>query len=78
MNNTNKDELKLAMDNAYAIIVENDSLYNIFLKQEQPIYLAFDPDMLENDEYWNLLINNMIEYYCELEEYEKCHELKLL
>ena len=79
MNNIDKlDELNIAMNNAYDIITGQDTLDNIFTEQEHPIYLAFDPDKLDDDEYWDAIIDSMIQYFCDLEEYEKCHELNTL
>tara|TARA_R110000824_G_scaffold67836_4_gene175616 strand:- start:4333 stop:4563 length:231 start_codon:yes stop_codon:yes gene_type:complete len=72
-------ELQLAMDNAYQVIVEFATIDEIALsKPKEPLYLAFDPDKMEKNEYWDEVISSMIDYFILQEEYEKCAKLKEL
>ena len=72
-------DLELAMNNAYDIIIDYATIDQLIDKQpNQPIYLAFDPEKMEQDDYWDDTIDNMIEYFILTEEYEKCSKLKEL
>ena len=72
-------DLELAMNNAYDIIIDYATIDQLIDKQpNQPIYLAFDPEKMEQDDYWDDTIDNMIEYFIFTEEYEKCSKLKEL
>ena len=72
-------ELDRAMNNGYHILMGDitidDLLSNV---NESKLYIAFDPDKLQKDDYWDSVINSMIDYFIETEEYEKCAELKKL
>jgi len=72
-------ELDRAMNNGYHILMGDitidDLLSNV---NESKLYIAFDPDKLQSDDYWDTVINSMIDYFIETEEYEKCSELKKL
>ena len=73
------DELNTAMNNGYHILMGDipidDLVSNI---NKAKLYIAFDPDKLQSDDYWESVINSMIEYFIETEEYEKSAELKKL
>lgn len=72
-------ELELAMNNAYEVIIDFATIDELIDKQpNQPIYLAFDPEKMEQDDYWDSTIDSMIEYFILTEEYEKCSKLKEL
>jgi len=72
-------DLELAMNNAYDIIIDYATIDQLIDRQpNQPIYLAFDPEKMEQDDYWDDTIDNMIEYFILTEEYEKCSKLKEL
>jgi|TARA_R110000772_G_scaffold159873_2_gene271061 hypothetical protein len=72
-------DLELAMNNAYDIIIDYATIDQLIDKQpNQPIYLAFDPEKMEQDDYWDDTIDSMIEYFILTEEYEKCSKLKEL
>jgi hypothetical protein len=67
-----------AMENAYAIITKRktlDDIYNDFEKEGKydEFYLPFDP--IHEDGRSADIIDMVIEYYTETEEYEKCAEL---
>mgnify|MGYP006089598883 FL=1 len=72
-------DLELAMNNAYDIIIDYATIDQLIDKQpNQPIYLAFDPEKMEQDDYWDDTIDSMIEYFILTEEYEECSKLKEL
>ena len=57
-------DLELAMNNAYDIIIDYATIDQLIDKQpNQPIYLAFDPEKMEQDDYWDDTIDSMIEYF---------------
>ena len=66
-----------AMDNAYSIITKRKTLDDIYYELEAEIIddlpLPFDP-MLEDGRTVDM-IDIVIEYFIETEEYEKCAEL---
>lgn len=68
-----------SIENTYKFLVEKKSIEYILFGEDpeqeiEPFFFFIDP----NDEYSNEDIDVMIEYFAEQEEYEKCHELKLL
>ena len=66
-----------AMDNAYSIITKRKTLDDIYYELEAEIIddlpLPFDP--IEEDGRTPDMIDIVIEYFIEIEEYEKCAEL---
>jgi hypothetical protein len=81
MNNIHKDnieqqELNIAMNNAYDILMGDVTLDDLLTTKEGSVYLAFHPEDIQSDEGWSDTINQLIDYFVELEEYEKCAELK--
>ena len=67
-----------AMENAYQIITRKKTLDDIYDKFEEKgsidkFYLPFDP--IEEDGRTADIIDMVIEYYTNTEEYEKCAEL---
>jgi|13_taG_2_1085334.scaffolds.fasta_scaffold09721_3 hypothetical protein len=81
MNNIHKDnieqqELNIAMNNAYDILMGDVTLDDLLTTKEGSVYLAFDPEDIQSDKGWSDTINQLIDYFVELEEYEKCAELK--
>ncbi len=72
-------ELDLAMNNGYHILMGDITLDDLLSNSSrQKLYISFDPDKLQSNDYWDDIINNMIDYFIETEEYEKCAELKKL
>ena len=73
------DELNTAMNNGYHILMGDITIDDLVSNiNKAKLYIAFDPDKLQSDDYWESVINSMIEYFIETEEYEKCAELKKL
>ena len=67
-----------AMENAYALITKRKSLDDIYESFEKEgivdkFYLPFDP--ISEDGRTADIIDMVIEYYTNTEEYEKCSEL---
>jgi len=67
-----------AMENAYAIITKRKTLDDIYyaFEQEQELdefFLPFDP--IVEDGRSEDIIDMVIEYFIQIEEYEKCAEL---
>jgi len=80
-NTTDKDmeELDLAMNNGYHILMGDITIDDLLSNsQRQMLYISFDPDKLDSNDYWDNIINGMIDYFIKTEEYEKCAELKKL
>tara|TARA_R100000149_G_scaffold49629_2_gene20499 strand:- start:260 stop:487 length:228 start_codon:yes stop_codon:yes gene_type:complete len=72
-------ELDLAMNNGYHILMGDITIDDLLSNSSrQKLYISFDPDKLQSNDYWDDIINNMINYFIETEEYEKCAELKKL
>jgi hypothetical protein len=72
-------ELDLAMNNGYHILMGDITIDDLLSNSSrQKLYISFDPDKLKSNDYWDDIINNMINYFIETEEYEKCAELKKL
>jgi len=72
-------ELDLAMNNGYHILMGDITIDDLLSNSSrQKLYISFDPDKLQSNDYWDDIINNMINYFIEIEEYEKCAELKKL
>tara|TARA_R100000773_G_scaffold44280_1_gene44854 strand:- start:3727 stop:3978 length:252 start_codon:yes stop_codon:yes gene_type:complete len=75
----NMKELDLAMNNGYHILMGDITIDDLLSNSSrQKLYISFDPDKLQSNDYWDDIINNMINYFIEIEEYEKCAELKKL
>ena len=80
-NTTDEDmeELDLAMNNGYHILMGDITIDDLLSNSKrQLLYISFDPDKLVSDDYWDTMVNSMIDYFIEKEEYEKCAELKKL
>ena len=79
MNNIVKDmeDLDLAMNNGYHILMGDVTIDDLITKKNRgEVYLSFNPEDLQTDIGWETAINNMINYFIETEEYEKCAQLK--
>tara|TARA_R100000005_G_C4873035_1_gene128534 strand:+ start:110 stop:358 length:249 start_codon:yes stop_codon:yes gene_type:complete len=79
MSNTVKDmeDLDLAMNNGYHILMGDVTIDDLITKKNRgEVYLSFNPEDLQTDIGWETAINNMINYFIETEEYEKCAQLK--
>lgn len=69
--------LEKSIENTYKFLVEKKSFEEIIIDKNgdiHPMYFYIEP----NSEYSNEDLDAMIEFYADLEEYEKCHQLKLL
>lgn len=72
-------ELDLAMNNGYHILMGDITIDDLLSgSSKHKLYISFDPDKLDSNDYWDNIINSMIDYFIETEEYEKCAELKKL
>ena len=72
-------ELDLAMNNGYHILMGDITIDDLLSNSSrQKLYISFDPDKLNSNDYWDNIINSMIDYFIETEEYDKCAELKKL
>jgi hypothetical protein len=79
MSNTVKDmeDLDLAMNNGYHVLMGDVTIDDLITKKNRgEVYLSFNPEDLQTDIGWETAINNMINYFIETEEYEKCAQLK--
>jgi len=77
--NLNMKELDLAMNNGYHILMGDITIDDLLSgSSKHKLYISFDPDKLDSNDYWDNIINSMIDYFIETEEYEKCAELKKL
>ena len=73
------EELDLAMNNGYHILMGDITIDDLLSNsQRQMLYISFDPDKLDSNDYWDNIINGMIDYFIKTEEYEKCADLKKL
>ena len=73
------EELDTAMNNGYHILMGDITIDDLVSNiNKTKLYIAFDPDKLQSDDYWDSVVNSMIDYFIETEEYEKCAELKKL
>jgi|TARA_E500000318_G_scaffold13558_1_gene12755 hypothetical protein len=70
------EELDIAMNNGYHILIGDITIDDLIDGKKEHVFLSFDPDEIKTEEGWALTINRMIEYFIEVEEYEKCAELK--
>ena len=62
------------MHNSYLIITGKMTFQDILDRDHDSIAILFDPD--KDKETWDdEIIDRVIEYYADLEEYEKCQEL---
>ena len=61
-----------AYRNAYAVATGKLSVRELLDKSPDMIFLPFDPSKPET---FNLVVNDIIKYFEEHEEYEKCSEL---
>jgi len=70
------EELDIAMNNGYHILIGDITIDDLIDGKKEHVFLSFDPDEIKTEEGWALTINRMIDYFIEVEEYEKCAELK--
>ncbi len=71
------EDLDLAMNNGYHILMGDVTIDDLITKKNRgEVYLSFNPEDLQTDIGWETAINNMINYFIETEEYEKCAQLK--
>ena len=70
------EELDIAMNDGYHILIGDITIDDLIDGKKEHVFLSFDPDEIKTEEGWALTINRMIDYFIEVEEYEKCAELK--
>jgi hypothetical protein len=70
------EELDIAMNNGYHILIGDITIDDLIDGKKEHVFLSFDPEEIKTEEGWALTINRMIDYFIEVEEYEKCAELK--
>ena len=66
-----------AIENTYKFLVEKKTFEEILFGDNdeiEPFFFFIEP----NEEYTNSELDEMIDFYAKEEEYEKCHQLKLL
>ena len=66
------DNLDQAMINSYEYIILGKTLEKLFEENPDALLLMFDPDEFNRID----VINDLITYFEETEEYEKCANLK--
>ena len=69
---SNEDDYHESMQNAYLLILDKITFNELF--EYNGCLLPFSPKKSIN----NKVFDNLIDYFCTLEEYEKCSELKKL
>ena len=74
-NNEKEPGLDIAFETTYKIVTGKVKISSLNILKD--VYMLYDPTNLEIDELINILLD-MIDYYIETEEYEKCQKLKNL
>ena len=67
--------LDLAFENTYKILTGKFNIDNLASQGNEISYILYDPYKIEMNELTDML-NDIIDYFIETEEYEKCQELK--
>lgn len=62
------------MYNSYLVITGKSTFDDLLDKDSKGIAILFNPDV-DVDSWDNEIIDNIIDYYTESEDYEKCQEL---
>ena len=73
----NEDGLDIAFENTYKIVTGKFSINKLAVAGNETHYILYDPFKLEIKELTDIL-NDIIDYFIETEEYEKCQEIKEL
>jgi transposase len=71
-NNLNSQLLDIAMENTYLLLTDSKRFNEVF-KNEEEFVVAFDLELSNVN--FNTIVKNLIEYYVDKEEYEKCAQL---
>jgi len=71
-NNLNLQLLDIAMENTYLLLTDSKRFNEVF-KNEEEFVVAFDLELSNVN--FNTIVKNLIEYYVDKEEYEKCAQL---
>ena len=66
------DNVDQAMINSYEYIILGKTIEDLFEDNPEALLLMFDPDEFDRVE----VINDLLVYFEEMEEYEKCAALK--
>ena len=66
------DNLDQAMVNSYEYIILGKTIEELFEDNPEALLLMFDPDEFDRVD----VINDLLTYFEEMEEYEKCANLK--
>jgi len=61
----------IAMINAYFLILGDLTLDDLVEREDEDIFFPFDPDNYNKDD-----VQEVIDYFAGLEDYEKCIELR--
>ena len=68
----NSQLLDIAMQNTYLLLTDSKRFNEVF-ENEEEFVIAFD--LKQSNVSFNKIVQNLIEYYVDKEEYEKCAEL---
>jgi len=71
-NSLNSQLLDIAMENTYLLLTDSKRFNEVF-QNENEFVVAFDLE--QSNVNFNKIVQNLIEYYVDKEEYEKCAEL---
>lgn len=72
-----EDTYEKSIENTYEYLIEKRTFEDIYLEHNPGDMYIFFGDVI-NDEIENEEIDTMISHFESTEEYEKCHQLKLL
>lgn len=72
MEEVNEDNYRQAMQNAYVLLTNKLSFDAVFEHNGCDLPFSVEEDVTDED------VEGVINYFCEIEEYEKCSELKKL
>tara|TARA_R100001163_G_C4968948_1_gene129651 strand:+ start:426 stop:707 length:282 start_codon:yes stop_codon:yes gene_type:complete len=71
-NSLNSQLLDIAMENTYLLLTDSKRFNEVF-QNENEFVVAFDLE--QSNVSFNKIVQNLIEYYVDKEEYEKCAQL---
>ena len=71
-NSLNSQLLDIAMENTYLLLTDSKRFNEVF-QNENEFVVAFDLE--QSNVNFNKIVQNLIEYYVDKEEYEKCAQL---
>ena len=77
MEKENEETYERSIENTYKYLIEQKSFEDILVENIEEEMYIFLGDVISN-EISNEEIDSMISYFESTEEYEKCHQLKIL